>query len=107
MSLFVPLLEFNELRRVELLNDSRDASLSSGRSDGVLHILFDCVADLKCPVRPYPRTEISCHIVIEPYVEFDSLARLQAPNLVFDLFEGHDDFSTRSTSDADPAPSLL
>ncbi len=38
---------------------------------------------------------------------FHTLARLQAQNLVFDLFEGHDDFSTRSTSDADPAPSLL
>src|SRR5258708_13862264 len=65
------------------------------------------MADLRCPLPPSPRQKIispaviSPHAVIEPFVEFDSLARPQAPNLVFDLFEGHDDFSIRSTSGAD------
>ena len=58
--------------------------------------LFDRITDLQRPVHPYPRTEISCHAVIshhaviEPFVEFDSLARPQAPNLIFDLFESYD-----------------
>src|SRR5258707_14817926 len=64
-------------------------------------------ADLKWPVHPYPRTEISIHTiishnkVIEPSVEFDSLARPQAPNLVLDLCGSHNAFSTCSQSDAD------
>jgi hypothetical protein len=39
---------------------------------------------------------MSCHAVVshyhvvEPFVEFDSLARPQAPNLAFDLFKGYD-----------------
>jgi hypothetical protein len=50
-----------------------------------LGTLFDRMTDLQCC-----HAVISHHAVIEPFVEFDSLARPQAPNLVFDLFEGFD-----------------
>jgi len=62
---------------------------------GSLHFLGDCLTDLKRPVHPYPGTQtilrpaICHHNVIEPSVEFDSLARPQAPNFVFDLRECH------------------
>jgi hypothetical protein len=62
----------------------------------VIHqLLVDCLTDLERPVHPYPGTQtilrpaISHHYVIEPAVKFDSLARPQAPDFVFDLRECH------------------
>ena len=53
--------------------------------------------DFPEPAYPDPRTEvirakIDRQTAVKPSVEFNFLPRLQAPDLVLDVFEGHGDF---------------